>query len=207
MLFFPAIDPPTLELLSRLMHSSKLENLRLAGGTSLALQIGHRKSVDLDLFGEIDLNIPEMDMFLKGFENVTSIKRSENFNIFIINNIKVDIVNYPFPWLDHMVKFENIRMAALKDIAAMKLAAVTGRGSKKDFVDLYFLLSHFSFEQMLFFYKNKYPDASEYLLLKSLTYFEDAETEPMPEMLKALSWHEVKESLLEIVRAYNDSLI
>lgn len=95
----------------------------------------------------------------------------------------------------------------MKDIAAMKLAAITGRGSKKDFVDLYFLLNYFSFNEMLSFYTQKYPDGSAYLLLKSMTYFEDAESEPMPDMLVSLSWQQVKDSLLDTVFEYNRSLL
>jgi hypothetical protein len=207
MLYLSAIDPPTLELLSTLMHSGKLKNLRLAGGTALALQTGHRKSVDLDLFGDIDFEQMDTNLLFNEFEKVTILKRTENINIFIINGIKVDFVNYSYHWLDDILCIDGLRLARLKDIAAMKLAAITGRGSKKDFVDLHILLQHFSFEEMLGFYAQKYPDGSAYLLLKSMTYFEDAEPEPMPDMLVNLTWQQVKDSLLNAVFKYNRSLL
>ncbi len=207
MLYLSAIDPPALELLSALMHSEKLKHLRLAGGTALALQIGHRKSVDLDLFGDIDFGQIDTNLLFKEFEAVTILKRTENINIFSINGIKVDFVNYSYRWIDDILCIEGIRLARMKDIAAMKLAAITGRGSKKDFVDLYFLLNYFSFNEMLSFYTQKHPDGSAYLLLKSMTYFEDAESEPMPDMLVGLSWQQVKDSLLTAVFDYNRSLL
>jgi hypothetical protein len=207
MLYLSAIDPPTLELLSALMHNEKLKHLRLAGGTALALQTGHRKSVDLDLFGEIDFGQIDTNLLFKEFEAVTILKRTENIHIFSINGIKVDFVNYSYRWIDDILCVEGIRLARTKDIAAMKLAAITGRGSKKDFVDLCFLLNYFSFNEMLSFYTQKYPDGSAYLLLKSMTYFEDAESEPMPDMLVGLSWQQVKDSLLDTVFEYNRSLL
>lgn len=207
MLYLSAIDPPALELLSALMHSEKLKHLRLAGDTALALQTGHRKSVDLDLFGEIDFGQIDTNLLFKEVEAVTILKRTENINIFSINGIKVDFVNYSYRWIDDILIVEGIRLARTKDIAAMKLAAITGRGSKKDFVDLYFLLKHFSFNEMLGFYTQKYPDGSAYLLLKSMTYFEDAKSEPMPDMLVDLSWQQVKDLLLDTVFEYNRSLL
>ena len=74
----------------------------------------------------------------------------------------------------------------------MKLAAVTGRGTKKDFIDIYWLFNYFSLEEMLVFYQKKYPDGSEFLVLKSLTYFEDAEMEESPVLLKKTDWEKVK---------------
>jgi len=115
----------------------------------LALQTGHRKSVDLDLFGEIDFGQIDTNLLFKEFEAVTILKRTENIHIFSINGIKVDFVNYSYRWIDDILCVEGIRLARTKDIAAMKLAAITGRGSKKDFVDLYFLLNYFSFNEML----------------------------------------------------------
>ncbi|MDO8896749.1 MAG: nucleotidyl transferase AbiEii/AbiGii toxin family protein [Bacteroidales bacterium] len=207
MLYLSTIESPTLELLKKLMLNAKLKNMRLAGGTALALHIGHRKSIDLDLFGKIDFNLLEINELFIDFAKVSSIKRSENINIFSINGIKVDFVNYSYSWLQDIVLFNELRLAGMQDIAAMKLAAITGRGSKKDFVDLYFLLNYFTFAQMLGFYKQKYPDGSVYLLMKSLTYFEDAETEPMPVMLTDLSWQSIKDSLLETIKVYNSSLL
>ena len=74
----------------------------------------------------------------------------------------------------------------------MKLNAIAGRGSRKDFIDLYFLLKKYSLTEMLDFYKQKYIDGSEFMVIKSLNYFEDADSEEMPIMIEKISWNEIK---------------
>lgn len=113
--------------------------------------------------------------------------------------MKVDFVNYSYPWLQDELVFDRIRLAGIEDIAAMKIAAITGRGSRKDFVDIYFLLQNYSLGEMLGFYKNKYFDASEYLALKSLTYFVDAEDDIDVAVTKDVTWDNVKNSILNAV--------
>ena len=206
MLCYQTVDASTLELLKRLQGMAVFKNLRLVGGTSLALQIGHRKSIDLDLFGTLQADDSTFSEALAIFEKVTWLKKSSNINIFSINEVKVDFVNYTYPWLDEAKSEDDLRLAGLKDIAAMKLAAVTGRGTKKDFIDIYFLLKQFSLKEMLQHYKNKYADGSEFLVLKSLTYFEDADPEQEPVMLKNISWLAVKDTVLKEHSAYLQSL-
>jgi predicted nucleotidyltransferase component of viral defense system len=111
------------------------------------------------------------------------------------------LVNYNYHWLEDLIVEDGIRLAAIPDIAAMKLAAITGRGTKKDFVDLYFLLKEYRLKELIKLYKQKFTDASEYLLLKSLIYFEDAEKDPMPEMIVDVEWQEIKKSVREEVKA------
>jgi len=189
------------------MVEADLAEMRLAGGTALALQLGHRKSVDLDFFGNIDFEQIYASNLFSRFNRVTTLKRSKNINIFTINDIKVDFVNYSFPWLREPLLEDKIRLAAMEDIAAMKLAAIAGRGSKKDFIDLYFLLQTYTLQEMLCFYTTKYHDGSEYLVLKSLTYFEDAETDLSIEMIKEVSWSYIKTQLLDQVSRYNQSIL
>ena len=162
------------------------------GGTALALQLGHRKSVDLDLFGAIDAGSEELLDALSDAHSLTVVKESRNINIYLIDGIKVDIVNYKYEWIDKPVEEEAIILAGIKDIAAMKIAAVVGRGTKKDFIDLYFLLRQYSLKEILQLYLQKYPDGSLFIAMKSLTYFEDAETEPMPFMFENVNWEDVK---------------
>jgi len=199
MLYKATVRESTFDLLVNLQSIDEFSGLRLVGGTALALQIGHRISVDLDLFGEIDFDSQVFNTFSK----VQLIKKSQNINIFEINNVKVDIVNYRYPWLEDELQIEKIRLAGLKDIAAMKIAAVIGRGSKKDFVDLYFLLKKFSFNEIISFYKNKYSDASVYLALKSLLYFDDADKEPPLNMLIEVPWEEVKNVITKHIVDYS----
>ncbi len=174
MLHYEATDPSTLEVLKRLFQIPVFSGLRLVGGTSLALQLGHRKSIDIDLFGVLEADDLAVSDALRVFKSITIVQKTENITIYSIEGIKVDIVNYTYPWLTPEKEADKIRLAQLEDIAAMKLSAVTGRGTKKDFVDISFLLQHFSLKQMLEFYSRKYYDGSEFLVLKSLTYFVDA---------------------------------
>ncbi|MDP1725440.1 MAG: nucleotidyl transferase AbiEii/AbiGii toxin family protein [Bacteroidota bacterium] len=202
MLSYETVDTPTLELLKRLMLVPAFSHTRLVGGTSLALQYGHRKSVDLDLFGTITLESFEIANELKKLGQVQVIKQSANIHIFIVNGIKVDFVNYSYPWIDDLLLTDGIRFAKPKDICAMKLSAICGRGSKKDFFDIYFLSKHYSFKDMLEFYEKKYADGSIFLVMKSIGYFEDAEQDYDPEMLIPISWERVKEHILLLSKAF-----
>jgi Nucleotidyl transferase AbiEii toxin, Type IV TA system len=203
MLHYEAIDSKTLELLKQLQKVTDFDNLRLVGGSSLALQIGHRKSIDIDLFGIINSDELEISKKLDKIGSVTKIKSSENINIYLIDGIKVDIVNYHYKWLDEPITEDGLVLAKKMDIAAMKLAAITGRGTKKDFIDLYFLLHEYSLEQMLDFYTQKYHDGSTFLVLKSLAYFNDADSEEDPIMLKTMKWTKAKEFIIKKLEIFS----
>ena len=192
MLQYQTIEPGTLQLLKQLQDLPILKESRLVGGTALALQLGHRKSVDLDLFGTIDAVSEELREYLSDAHLITVLKESRNINIYLVDGVKVDIVNYKYGWIDQPKIEESITLAGIKDIAAMKIAAVVGRGTKKDFIDIYFLLRQYSLQEILQLYMQKYPDGSLFIAMKSLTYFEDAEPEPMPVMFENVNWEDVK---------------
>jgi len=202
MLYFETIDAPTYEILKQLQAQPALKNLRLVGGTALALQFGHRKSIDIDLFGELDADEFDVLNQVKSVSPVTILKKTKNINVFLLNGIKVDIVNFPYPWLYPSVKQNDLVLARIEDIASMKLSAITGRGTRKDFIDLFFLLKHFSLSQMLNFYKQKYPEGTEFLVIKSLTYFNDAEQDEFPFMLIQQDWEEIKHKIIVEVNKY-----
>ena len=149
MLHLQALDPDALGLLRKLQAQPTLSTLRLVGGTSLALQIGHRKSVDLDLFGNLEATPEELSQILLAIGRTTTLSTSRSIYVYTINDVKVDLVNYPYEWLEASVKGDGIVLAGKPDIAAMKLAAITNRGSKQDFVDLHVLLQEYSLHQML----------------------------------------------------------
>jgi predicted nucleotidyltransferase component of viral defense system len=175
--------------------------MRLVGGTALALQLGHRLSIDLDFFGMVEGDTASIAGQLsdEGFD-VLFESNSKNIHIFKINGIKSDIVNYKYSWIDNIVDDDGVKMAGMKDIAAMKIAAITNRGSRKDFVDLYFLLQHFSMNDIIRLYLEKYPDGSEFLAYKSLLYFEDADAQLMPKMLMPVSWKDIKNRIIAEVK-------
>ena len=196
MLYLETVESSTLELLKKLQRLPVLEQTRLVGGTALALQLGHRKSIDLDFFGTVDCEAEYLRESIAGMASLTILKESPHIHIYIVDGIKVDIVNYKYPWLDDVVLEQGLRLASVSDIAAMKITAIIGRGTKKDFIDIAFLLHHFSLEEILHFYAAKYNDSSVIMAMKSLAYFDDAEADPMPDMLVNQSWQQVKAYIL-----------
>ena len=202
MLYYKTIDAKTLELLKKILAIDIFKELRLVGGTSLALQIGHRISVDLDFFGKLDADEISIRKALNLIGEVKLIHKTENINIFTIDGIKVDMVNYPYPWLDDVLEEDHLQLADKKDISAMKLAAILGRGTKKDFIDLFFLLKEYSLRQLLEFYEQKYHDGSVFMVLRSLVYFDDADDELMPKMFEDLDWKLIKKSISKDLKSY-----
>lgn len=202
MLHYATIEPNTLELLKKLQTMAELKDTRLVGGTALALQMGHRKSVDLDLFGHINCTPDELESALRKVASVILLKKSTNINIYVVDGVKVDIVNYKYDWLEPSLCEDGIVMAQFPDIAAMKVNAIIGRGTRKDFVDIAYLLKKFTLSNVLHFYFKKYPEASMFLAAKSLSYFVDAENLPMPEMLVDDSWENMKSYIAKQYEEY-----
>lgn len=204
MLSFQTVLPDTLELLKTLMRLPILQQTRLVGGTALALQYGHRRSVDLDFFGTAPEDTDELTSSLRDCaQSLTLGNCTKRIKAYILNNVKVDIVTYDYPWIDDAVIEDGLRLASPKDIAAMKVNAAIGRGTKKDFVDIYYLLQHFSLDELIQLYLQKYQDGSEYRALLSMTYFADADPQPMPHMFTDTSWDSMKEFIKSAVEEYN----
>ena len=195
MLHYETVDEGTLGLLKQLQSLGILSEMRLVGGTSLALQIGHRKSIDIDLFGNLSAEYENLMDELNTIGEVVPLKNSKNIHSLLVNDIKVDIVNYGYEWLTNKITIDNIQLASIEDIAAMKLNAIIGRGSKKDFIDLFFILKDYSLATIMEFYTKKYNDGSTFLVLKSLTYFEDADMEEMPFMFNNITWQTIKDNI------------
>lgn len=206
MLSFQTVQPDTLELLKTLMQLPVLRDMRLVGGTALALQYGHRRSVDLDFFGHTTENSDELtETIREEVGQVQLLSASKRIKVYNIRNVKVDIVNYDYQWIDDVVAEEGLRLASPKDIAAMKVNAIIGRGTKKDFVDIYFLLRRFTFEELLKLYLTKYPDGSEYRALLSMSYFADADPQAMPYMFEHADWDDIKQTIKKEQEVYNSN--
>ena len=127
--------------------------------------------------------------------------RSKRILQLILRDIKVDIIDYSqYKWIDDPVIEDGIPLASPKDIAAMKINAIEGRGTRKDFVDVYFLMQHYSLSELLDFYAQKYPNHSFFRALLSLNYFEDAEQQAMPKMQIPVSWEEIKSTIIAEVK-------
>lgn len=201
MLSYETIEKHTLELLRQLMQEPAFFDMRLVGGTALALQYGHRQSIDLDFFGDLQCEVAETKAILSKFGQVTVLKETATIRIYAVNGIKVDFVHYScYPWLNEPLLEDGIRLASPQDIAAMKVNAIEGRGTRKDFIDIYFLLRHFELSEILGFYEQKYPDHSFFRALMSLTYFDDAEQQPMPKMLDVTPWDKMKKAIISEVK-------
>ena len=189
MLSYGTVEPHTLELLKIFMRQECFAPLRLVGGTALALQYGHRQSVDLDMFGPVQFDSLEIRGILNQIGKLTVIKETSNIKVYLLDGIKVDLGT-------------GIRLASDKDIAAMKINAIEGRGSKKDFIDLYFLLRHYTLQEILDFYCLKYPENSVFRAILSLSYFDDADTQMMPVMFEDDTWETIKSDLSEVVKNF-----
>ena len=202
MLFYSTINSTALQLLKKLQGLEAFQDFSLVGGTSLALQIGHRISIDLDLFSSSPIAIATIPDQISHVGKIKIVNQTSSVLNLFIDEIKVDFVSYPYQFLNPILIEDGIKLASVPDIAAMKLAAITGRGSRKDFIDLYFILKTFSLPELFKFYALKYPDGSDFLVYKSLTYFEDAEIEPMPNMITAVKWNDVKNKIIAEVKNY-----
>ena len=208
MLHLEAVEPGTLALLRRIQALPFMSRTRLVGGTALALQLGHRISVDLDFFGEWT-PLAELESVLSECGRLRVKTAGENkLQFFELDGVKVDCVTYSdFPWIDDSVIEGGVVLAGLGDIAAMKINAITNRGTRKDFIDVCFLLERFSLSEILTFFRKKYPKSFLMLALRSLLYFDDAEAEPMPRMLMPFDWEAAKAKITQEVRKIlNDPL-
>ena len=203
MLSIQTIKPDTLELLKTISAQPEVQDTRLVGGTALALQYGHRQSVDLDFFGRLPEDKDTLIDTLKRIGEVMVFNRSKSILQMVVNQVKVDFVDYSrYSWIDEPVNGDGFVLASDKDIAAMKVNAIIGRGTRKDFVDLYALLQHYSLPEIMDFYRQKYPEFSEYRALLSMTYFEDAEMQDMPLMFIDTPWEAMKKTIIKAVEAY-----
>lgn len=195
MLSYRTIEPHTLELLKKLTANPLLRELRLVGGTALALQYGHRMSIDLDFFGKIEIDKEELKDSLRENGEFSVINETRNIHQYLIDGVKVDIVNYNYPWIDDSIEEDGLCLASPKDIAAMKINAIEGRGTKKDFIDIAELLKHYSLKELLDFHTQKYSDATTFRAMLSLSYFDDAEKQPMPTMFISETWEQMKQNI------------
>ncbi|MBX2890510.1 MAG: nucleotidyl transferase AbiEii/AbiGii toxin family protein [Saprospiraceae bacterium] len=203
MLHLATVHPDTLGLLKKLMALPEMQGFNLAGGTALALQIGHRVSVDLDFFGDVGFDTAEMMSAIEEFAEVSIISQSRSILILNVNGVKVDVVRYRYPLLNPVLEVEGLRLLSPLDIGAMKLAAITNRGRKRDFFDLFFLLRQFTMRQLIDAYNAKYADGSEFLVMKSMVYFDDAEQDDQPGLLDStVTWPEVKNAIEKAARKF-----
>ncbi len=201
MLYTQTVEPLTLGLLKRLMADGALGQFNLVGGTALSLQIGHRKSIDLDLFTQSDF---EADTVLKhlveaGYEPQVKHLQKQTL-IAEIQGVKVDFIRFRYAFAYDVLVIDGIRMADIKDISCMKVDAIMGRGRKKDFFDLYFLLQHFTLTDIMSRYSQMFRHSTLFHVYKSLTWFDDADLDGAIDVMdKKITWEKVKKTIVKAV--------
>jgi len=185
--------------LEKIARSATAKDFYLAGGTALAIQLGHRESIDLDWFSRKNFSNDNLKVGLSKLGQFELIGESEGTIHGILDGIRVSFFYYDYDQIFSFVSFEDINLADERDIAAMKLSAISSRGSKKDFIDLYFILEKYTLAELIEIFEKKYKNIkyNKLHILKSLAYFDDAEDEPMPKMLKLVNWEVVKEKIME----------
>ncbi len=195
MLHKETVEPGTLELIEKLQTDLIFEDFYLVGGTALALQIGHRTSIDIDLFTRSDIDIVYLIEHLESNYNFSLQFSHKNTLKGIINGIFVDLLKHDYKYVTKPLAVEGIKMLDKPDIAAMKVNAITGNGTRvKDFIDIYFLLKTYSFKEIIHYYSVKYNERNTFHAVKSLTYFNDIEKGEWPKMIiePRLNLNEVK---------------
>lgn len=203
------LDAATTRLLADLAGDRAFTHFYLAGGTGLALQLGHRMSLDLHLFSERPWSPPALLSAARGLGPVVVDLESDDTLVGAIRDVRVSFFHYPYPLLEPTVDGpDGTPIAGLLDIACMKLTAVAQRGSRKDFVDLYFLgLAGVDLPRAVDALPRKMPGVEHNLvhLARSLAYFADAESEPEPRMLVPFEWSEARDYCLRGARAVLES--
>jgi predicted nucleotidyltransferase component of viral defense system len=207
-LYWNTVGSSLKECLLSLMEDEHFNEFRLVGGTALSLHLGHRLSVDIDLFTDAShgsINFDKIDDFLRSNYNYVSDPVGTNIGFgrsYLFGNessevIKLDLY-YTEPFLEQIENLENVRLASIAEIAAMKIDVVQRGGRKKDFWDIHELLEYFTLSQLLQLHQRKYPyNHEKQLILKNMVDFSKAENEPDPVCLKGKYWDLIKLDFIE----------
>ncbi len=184
------------------MNEPMLSSTRLVGGTSLALQLGHRKSTDLDLFTSEAPDIESITLLLNEKYGFKSHLITQKALIGFIGEVKVDVIFHPYRWLEEPIVDDSIRLATTSDIAAMKIHAIVNSGERpKDFVDIAYLSRQFSYHQLKTLTLRKYPLYDAVMIDRAMVYFDDVNPEAIEEIKMAgakLDWEKIKFRILEM---------
>jgi len=194
-MFKKALLPDTFRALQLVSKISAFQKAYLAGGTALALLIGHRISVDLDFFTEKEFDENRTANSLSNIKEFKELRKDWRTILGKINKTSVSLFYYKYPLIEKPHTFEEIQIIGKRDLAAMKLHAIEERGTRRDFIDLFFIANDYSLDEIIELYDQKYGvlDDHLYSIVRALNYFEDAERElSMPKMLVDVSWEDVK---------------
>jgi predicted nucleotidyltransferase component of viral defense system len=202
MLQTATVHPATLAILKKVMQMPEIQQFNLVGGTSLSLQIGHRISVDLDLFTYQDYDSSKIIQALQPLGDLDILVDNPPFLQSRLDDVKLDFLKFSYPFVQDYIEIDGVRLVSIENIAIMKLLAIARRSVKKDFIDLYFMLERYRLEEIVQVFETKLPHVDMFHILKSLTYFGDAESDGDPKMLIKAPWKNVKKVIVQKVNAY-----
>lgn len=208
MLFKETVETSTLELLKSIMLDTAFDSFYLVGGTALSLMIGHRKSIDLDLFTSNSFDTQELIDHLRLKYKFELDYVSKNTVKGELRGVQLDFITHQYPLIEEVIEVEGFRIATSLEIAAMKLNAITSNGTRiKDFIDIAFLSSYYTLNTMLKAYETKYK-SNKIIALKSLTYFSEINVyEPIIYLSqKPESWSIIENRIIEMVDKPNNIL-
>lgn len=193
------ISSQTLKLIQDLQRLPALKDFYLVGGTALALQLGHRNSIDIDLFTQNDFTVEEIEELLKPLFPYTSTLSRKNTILAVVNNIKTDFIKHSYPHILPPITEEGISFLSKEDIAAMKFHAIIQSGKRlKDFIDVYYLLHDFSLQQMLAFFTQKYTYSNSMIAMKALNFFDDIdENIDPPKLIRPITVAQIRRRIQE----------
>ncbi|MCF7833863.1 MAG: nucleotidyl transferase AbiEii/AbiGii toxin family protein [Candidatus Pacebacteria bacterium] len=203
-MYIETLDEKTNKVFHLLKNTVTVFDFCLAGGTGLSLQLGHRISIDLDFFTNKEFETERLIQSLKLLGKLEIEETKEDTFNGSLDGVKISFFKTPVNLLFEKKDFEGLKIADERDISAMKILAISNRGSKKDFVDLYFLLKRYSIQDILNFFKEKYASYGYNLMyiLKSLVYFNDAEDDVEPIYIIKTDWKDIKKEIQKITDLY-----
>lgn len=197
-MFWEVLNTGQIEIVKKIVAEPPVEGSYLAGGTGLALLLGHRMSIDFDWFSPMEFHPSIIEERLKSFGSLmVSLSKSGTLHA-LLNEVRVTWLYYPYPLLQPLVQVSELpglTIASLLDIALMKWVAISQRGSKKDFVDLFFILQgDITLISLMAQLSHKFPDKNinYYHLVRSLSYFEDAERDFGLQWIRPMDWDSIK---------------
>jgi hypothetical protein len=201
-MFEKVLSQKAKELLLRFKPGDFPSGSYLGGGTAIALQIGHRKSVDLDFFAPTEFDEGQWLQKLEEDFGFKLMQRDWQTLVGEAGGVKISLMGYKYPLINDLVNFYQMPIASLPDLAAMKLDAILGRGTKRDMIDIYCLAQKYSLAGLFEFYDKKYKslEEREIMIKKALVYFVEADDDEMPDMIAQIDWNTVKEWLTAQVR-------
>lgn len=201
-MYHNALLPATEKVIQKIREAAFLAPFYLSGGTALALYLGHRESEDLDFFTSSSFNPEQLQTQVQNYGQLESVEIAEGTLNAFLNTVKLQFLYYPYSLLQPAHDWQGISVSSILDIACTKLITISMRGSKKDFVDLYFLLQRYSLQELFEQVDQKYRGVNynRAHLAKALIYFEDAEIQPMPRMLHDVQWETIKGAIIQAVK-------